>query len=103
MQGVQYGTATENQVVAVFYLGHQKAVLTTMLNAAWDRSAPARECSSVLNAFAVDAERDVAPQHRQQAAAAVNWPARIMLVDQAEQQPVLFALEDRRVIVARSR
>ena len=39
----------------------------------------------------------------QQAATAVKWPARVMLVEQATQQQVLFGLEDRRVVVARSR
>lgn len=53
-----------------------------------------------LNPFAVDAEGDVPPEHRQQAAAAVKRPACVMLVEQAKQQQVLFALEDRRVIVA---
>jgi hypothetical protein len=38
-----------------------------------------------LNAFAVDAEGDVAPQHRQQPAAAVIRPTCVVFVEQPEQ------------------
>ena len=56
-----------------------------------DRGQP-ENTHQALNAFAVYTERDVASEDGQQAAA-VKSLARILLVDQAKQQQVLFALE----------
>lgn len=74
----------------------------TQVSLGIDRRQP-ENTHQALNAFPVYTEGNLAPQHRQQAATAVERPARVMLVEQAKQQQVLFALEDRRVIVARSR
>ena len=63
----------------------------------------AQDTHQALDAFAIDTEGHIAFQHRYHAPAAVIGAARVVLVEQSQQQQVLLALEQGRVVVAGSR
>lgn len=76
----------------------------------WPTEAPlgvhrsqAENGHQALNTLAIDPERHSAPQQRHPATAAVIRPARVVLVEQPQEQQILLAREDRRVIIARPR